>query len=127
MSEPSFLTSLVSGGMAGMAVDISLFPLDTVKTRLQSKYGLPLQWFRLSVSSPLIGPDYPHLSLVRQGFWAAGGFRNIYSGLGPAAVGSAPNAAIFFCTYDTVKRVAVAQLGCQVPDSWSLTLLSLLC
>ena len=40
MSEPSFLTSLVSGGMAGMAVDISLFPLDTIKTRLQSKYGL---------------------------------------------------------------------------------------
>ena len=52
--------------------------------------------------------------MVRQGFWAAGGFRNIYSGLGPAAVGSAPNAAIFFCTYDTVKRVAVTQLGCQV-------------
>ena len=59
MSEPSFLTSLVSGGMAGMAVDISLFPLDTVKTRLQSKYGLPLvqtiltsDWLRLS--SPII-------------------------------------------------------------------------
>ena len=52
MTETSFLTSLVSGGMAGMAVDISLFPLDTIKTRLQSK----------------------------QGFWAAGGFKNIYSG-----------------------------------------------
>ena len=64
--------------------------------------------------------------MVRQGFWAAGGFRNIYSGLGPAAVGSAPNAAIFFCTYDTVKRVAVTQLGCQVLGSWSLLLLSLL-
>jgi len=68
-----------------MAVDISLFPLDTIKTRLQSK----------------------------QGFWAAGGFRNIYSGLGPAAVGSAPNAAIFFCTYDTVKRLAVNKFGYQ--------------
>ena len=52
MTETSFLTSLISGGMAGMAVDISLFPLDTIKTRLQSK----------------------------QGFWAAGGFKNIYSG-----------------------------------------------
>ena len=29
------------------------------------------------------------------------------SGLGPAAVGSAPNAALFFCTYDTVKKVGV--------------------
>ena len=52
MTELSFLTSLVSGGLAGTAVDVSLFPLDTIKTRLQSK----------------------------QGFLAAGGFRNIYSG-----------------------------------------------
>ena len=52
MTDVSFLTSLVSGGLAGTAVDISLFPLDTIKTRLQSK----------------------------QGFIAAGGFRNIYSG-----------------------------------------------
>ncbi|KAG8225272.1 hypothetical protein J437_LFUL006505 [Ladona fulva] len=66
----------MAGGAAGTAVDISLFPLDTIKTRLQS----------------------------RQGFWKAGGFRGIYAGLGPAAAGSAPNAAVFFCTYDWVKR-----------------------
>ena len=98
MTEVSFLTSLISGGLAGTAVDVSLFPLDTIKTRLQSK----------------------------QGFLAAGGFKNIYSGerceswcevsyslsssgLGPAAVGSAPNAALFFCTYDTAKRIGVRQ------------------
>merc|ERR1719300_1287575 len=83
MKEVSFLTSLVSGGLAGTAVDISLFPLDTIKTRLQSK----------------------------QGFWASGGFKRIYAGLGPAAVGSAPNAAVFFCTYDSVKRLATSKLG----------------
>ena len=52
MADLSFLTSLISGGLAGTAVDVSLFPLDTIKTRLQSK----------------------------QGFLAAGGFKNIYSG-----------------------------------------------
>ena len=52
-----------AGGIAGTTVDIVLFPLDTIKTRLQSKVG----------------------------FWAAGGFRSIYSGIGPAAVGSAPS------------------------------------
>jgi len=83
MSDGSFLTSLISGGLAGTAVDISLFPLDTIKTRLQSQ----------------------------QGFWAAGGFKRIYAGLGPAAVGSAPNAAVFFCTYDSVKRLAIGRLG----------------
>lgn len=67
--------ALVSGGLAGSAVDVSLFPLDTIKTRLQSG----------------------------QGFWQAGGFRHLYAGLGPVLVGSAPNAALFFCTYETVK------------------------
>lgn len=61
-----------------MAVDLSLFPLDTIKTRLQSQ----------------------------QGFWKAGGFRSIFAGIGPAAVGSAPNAALFFVTYDSSKRLA---------------------
>lgn len=52
-----------AGGVAGTAVDIALFPLDTLKTRLQSEAG----------------------------FRASGGFRGIYSGLGPAALASAPN------------------------------------
>ena len=47
-----------------------------------------------------------HIFPARQGFWRAGGFSRIYSGIGPAAAGSAPNAALFFCTYDTAKRTA---------------------
>ncbi|CAB3377457.1 Hypothetical predicted protein [Cloeon dipterum] len=83
--EPSFLVSLTSGGAAGTAVDIALFPLDTLKTRLQSHAG----------------------------FWKSGGFRGIYSGVGPAALGSAPNAAVFFCTYDTVKKLGLPLLSPQ--------------
>ncbi|KHJ78451.1 carrier protein PET8 domain protein [Oesophagostomum dentatum] len=62
---------LVCGAGAGLAVDLGLYPLDTIKTRLQSK----------------------------QGFLAAGGFRNIYSGMGSVAIGSAPGAALFFMSY----------------------------
>ena len=36
---PSFLTSLLSGCIAGISVDVALFPLDTIKTRLQSPKG----------------------------------------------------------------------------------------
>lgn len=61
--EPSFSVSLIAGGIAGTAVDVALFPLDTIKTRFQSE----------------------------KGFRASGGFRGIYSGLGPAAIASAPN------------------------------------
>jgi solute carrier family 25 S-adenosylmethionine transporter 26 len=38
------------------------------------------------------------------GFAASGGFTGIYRGVGSAIVGSAPGAALFFITYDSVKR-----------------------
>lgn len=48
--------------MAGLVVDVVLFPLDTLKTRLQAA----------------------------EGFKKAGGFKSIYKGIGPQAIGSAP-------------------------------------
>ena len=83
-----------AGGIAGTAVDLLFFPIDTVKTRLQSA----------------------------QGFVRAGGFNGIYKGVGSVIVGSAPGgevveyfynvdskpfllvAAVFFVTYDTLKQ-----------------------
>ncbi|XP_028262728.1 mitochondrial S-adenosylmethionine carrier protein [Parambassis ranga] len=77
MERREFFASLVAGGCAGMCVDLTLFPLDTIKTRLQSQ----------------------------QGFYKAGGFRGIYAGVPSAAVGSFPNAAAFFVTYDCTKSL----------------------
>ena len=76
-------------------MDLLFFPIDTVKTRLQSS----------------------------QGFIRAGGFKGVYKGIGSVVVGSAPGgmslfftqkarpnerfyspAAVFFCTYDTLKK-----------------------
>ncbi|KAF1984678.1 mitochondrial carrier [Aulographum hederae CBS 113979] len=74
--ESPYLRSLLAGGLAGTSVDLSLYPLDTLKTRLQSSSG----------------------------FLSAGGFNGIYRGVGSAVVGSAPGAALFFVTYDGVKR-----------------------
>lgn len=68
-------SAFLGGGVAGLFVDVVLFPLDTLKTRLQAE----------------------------QGFKNAGGFRGIYKGLGPQVVGSAPQAALFFLTYESVK------------------------
>lgn len=75
MPISEFMLALISGGFAGFAVDISLFPLDTFKTRAQSK----------------------------EGFFKSGGFKGAFKGLGPAAVGSFPGAAMFFATYETTK------------------------
>ncbi|XP_027810340.1 mitochondrial S-adenosylmethionine carrier protein isoform X1 [Marmota flaviventris] len=74
-SSSSALRRMMAGGVAGASVDLILFPLDTIKTRLQSP----------------------------QGFYKAGGFRGIYAGVPSAAIGSFPNAAAFFLTYEYVK------------------------
>jgi len=76
-NSPTFDQSLIAGGVAGTSVDLLFYPIDSIKTRLQSS----------------------------QGFYKAGGFRGIYKGVGSVIVGSAPGAAVFFCTYDTLKRV----------------------
>ena len=69
------LTSLAAGGLAGLVVDATLFPLDTLKTRLQAtpRGKVALRYSRL------------------------------YSGLGPVLLGSVPCAAIFFFVYDSCK------------------------
>ncbi|CAD7935525.1 unnamed protein product [Amoebophrya sp. A120] len=68
-------TALLAGGFAGTTVDVALFPMDTLKTRLQAK----------------------------DGFWKSGGFSGIYRGLSITAIGSWPNAALFFATYEFLK------------------------
>ena len=82
------LTSLIAGGMAGTTVDLALFPIDTLKTRLQSP----------------------------QGFVSAGGFRGVYRGIMAAAAGSSPGAALFFGTYETMKPVIANYRGEEAPS-----------
>ncbi|CAH0392232.1 unnamed protein product [Bemisia tabaci] len=67
--------SIVGGAAAGVVVDTILFPLDTLKTRLQSQYG----------------------------FWNSGGFKSIYKGFAPAILASPFSAAAFFATYNGMK------------------------
>ncbi|KAG0313982.1 hypothetical protein BGZ99_008444 [Dissophora globulifera] len=82
VNQASLLHCLLAGALAGTAVDTALFPLDTLKTRLQSKAG----------------------------FAASGGFRGVYSGLTSAVIGSAPGASMFFVTYEGLKTTLSAAL-----------------
>jgi len=81
--EPPFSVALLAGGVAGTSVDVALYPIDTVKTRLQSV----------------------------EGFWKSGGFRGIYRGLSAATIGSAPGAALFFSAYETTKPITRSVIG----------------
>lgn len=82
-----FAASLLGGSIAGTSVDLVLFPIDTLKTRMQSA----------------------------DGFWKSGGFRGVYTGISAAAAGSAPGAALFFGTY-TLANGELRQLSPSTPD-----------
>ena len=79
---------MISGAAAGTIVDFVLFPLDTIKTRLQTK-GVKL------------GADI---------------FKGMYNGILPAVVASAPGGASFFGAYDLTKKLATAWLAKYRPD-----------
>lgn len=70
------MESIVAGGCAGLCTDLVLYPVDTLKTRLQSS----------------------------QGFAKSGGFRGVYKGLSAALIGSVPSAGLFFFGYETTKK-----------------------
>ena len=69
---PPFELAVLAGGCASAAVDVTIYPLDTLKTRLQAP----------------------------QGFKASGGYRGLFTGVTAAALGAVPGGAVFFGVYE---------------------------
>ncbi|KAK9826574.1 hypothetical protein WJX74_003521 [Apatococcus lobatus] len=80
------LGNLAAGATAGCAVEAALYPLDTIKTRMQA-----------------VTSGAPIGELLK-----GGGLRALYSGLWGNLVGVAPASAIFLCVYEPIKK-AVCQ------------------
>jgi len=76
---------IVSGAVAGCAVEAAFYPLDTIKTRAQASRG------RALVSAPL--------------------FRGVYKGLGGNLLGAAPASALFFAAYEPARRGMMTEDG----------------
>ena len=74
-----FYRILISGAFAGFVTDFALFPIDTIKSRLQSPGGLA----------------------------KSGGFKNLYKGLTPVVICSVPNAAVYFSAYEHTKKLHI--------------------
>ncbi|KAL3655114.1 anaphase-promoting complex subunit 2 [Castilleja foliolosa] len=104
------LGRLVSGGLAGAVAQTSIYPMDLVKTRLQT-YVCE----RGSV---------PSLRRLSRDIWVKEGPRAFYRGLVPSLLGIVPYAGIDLTAYETLKDMSkkyilhdgepgpVVQLGC---------------
>lgn len=98
---PSIWACALAGGFGGLIGDTSMHSLDTVKTRQQgashiAKYNTTLMAYR---------------NIFRE----EGFRRGLYGGYSAAMLGSLPSSAVFFLTYETVKRYAINDLG--IPET----------
>jgi solute carrier family 25 carnitine/acylcarnitine transporter 20/29 len=76
--ELSMPAVMAAGGAAGIAMWIPVFPIDTIKSRLQSAEGRPT------------------ISGTIKGIYANGGYKAFFPGIGPAMARAVPaNAATF--------------------------------
>ncbi|KAL5120898.1 carnitine transporter [Pleosporales sp. CAS-2024a] len=82
---------MVAGGAAGIAMWIPVFPVDTVKSRLQSAEGRPT------------------ISGTIKGIHASGGIKAFFPGIGPAMARAVPANAATFAGVELAQK-AMAQM-----------------
>ena len=134
-----FIEALLAGGIAGFVADLTFFPLDSLKTRLQArrprrrqqvapprKTGNRVESGRASrelVCETRVARQREarvaetESSQAPAGFQAAGGFRGVYRGLGVALLGSVPCSASFFCAREAEWRWCLVVLAVLRPAS----------
>ena len=83
---------LVAGGTAGAIAQAAIYPMDLIKTRLQT--------------CPSEGGKVPKLGTLTMNIWFQEGPRAFYRGLVPSLLGMIPYAAIDLTAYDTLKDMS---------------------
>ncbi|KAG8070378.1 hypothetical protein GUJ93_ZPchr0006g44124 [Zizania palustris] len=101
---------LMAGGLAGAVAQTAIYPIDLVKTRLQTF---------ASMSGKI-----PSLGALSRDIWMQEGPRAFYRGLVPSLLGMVPYAGIDLTVYETLKEMSktyvlkdsdpgpLVQLGC---------------
>ncbi|KAL9229382.1 hypothetical protein vseg_004853 [Gypsophila vaccaria] len=101
---------LVSGGLAGAVAQTVIYPMDLVKTRLQTH--------------ECIDGKVPRLGTLTRDIWVKEGSRAFYKGLFPSLIGIIPYAGIDLAAYETLKDLAKKYM---FPDSEPGALVQLGC
>ena len=96
---------------SGFSVDVALFPIDTIKTRLQAPQGFVKAGGFNGVYNGIGSLPTPFPPAQRRHCTPCRGRRHRTVTAGPgapprrsAAAGSMPGAALFFCTYDSARH-----------------------
>ncbi|KAG0327046.1 hypothetical protein BG004_002843 [Podila humilis] len=95
---PEIATSgrFLAGGIAGLVSQFSIYPLETIKTRIMASTG-----GKGGASAGV--PVKLCIRTVAREMWQRAGVRGFYRGLGPSLVGIFPYAAIDLSVFETLK------------------------
>ncbi|KAL6706796.1 hypothetical protein ACN47E_005132 [Coniothyrium glycines] len=110
--DPTIIHSwskFVAGGMAGMVSQFAVYPVDTLKFRMQCE----------TVSGGLRGNRLIVATMKKM--WQSGGFASYYRGLPMGIIGIFPYAALDLGTFEYLKRAVARRnakrLGCHEQDA----------
>ena len=92
----------VAGGLAGVTSQVSIYPMEVVKTRLAVGGG----------NGAAASRNLGIVDIVKDTI-ARGGYRALYAGIGPSIIGIIPYAAIDLSLNSVLKEYAAAQLQQQ--------------
>lgn len=105
----SGMSRFISGGVGGITSQLSIYPIETLKTRLMS-----------SMSNPGHVRGMALLGQTAREMWARGGLRAYYSGLGAGLLGVFPYAAIDMSTFEGTKLFYLRYTGKDEPGVLAL-------
>lgn len=83
---------MAAGALAGMTEHMAMFPVDTIKTRMQSYVGLR---------------DFGNLGMMNttRAIISTDGIAALWRGVGAVAISAGPAHALYFSTYEAVRKV----------------------
>ncbi|KAF5843670.1 mitochondrial carrier protein-domain-containing protein [Dunaliella salina] len=89
-----FVSHMIAGAMAGTMEHIAMYPVDTIKTRMQALSHPGQRLHGVSVYNAI------NTAIRREGL------RGLYKGVGAVAAGAGPAHALQFAVYEAIKDVA---------------------
>ncbi|KAF8645650.1 hypothetical protein AX16_007670 [Volvariella volvacea WC 439] len=94
--------SAVAGAAAGAACVLALYPIDTVKSAMQTEEDIKKAANRGSSTSP-VGKGSSFTRVLKQ-MYSAHGVRGLYSGCGMTVARVVPSSGIVFMVYDSLSN-----------------------
>ncbi|CAK7274898.1 hypothetical protein SEPCBS57363_006400 [Sporothrix epigloea] len=99
---------MLAGAFAAFTVDLLIYPLDTIKTRMQSR-----DYMKTYADKPAstLSPSQAATALRRAFVPSAYALRGLYQGIGSVIMATLPASGVFFTTYEWAKTVNGAALS----------------